>query len=184
MGEDKLRKYEEKGLCGKTPFISRLAPHFMEKARHNLLFCTAIRDLGNNEDAKKILKLPETFTAFDWVVVSAYYSMYHSALAVLASIGYKSSTHTTTLIALEVYFVKKQLLEKEFLEKLKSAMEFEEEYIEKFRHARRQRETAQYGVTEATGKEAAARVLKDAQEFVNRIDKLIVDLKNSGSHDL
>ena len=47
-----------------------------------------------------------------------------------------------------------------------------------------QRETAQYNVSEETGKEASARVLKDAQEFVNRIDKLITDLKNSDGLDL
>lgn len=177
--EKTLKKFEQKDLCGKTPFINRLVPHFMEKARHNILFSSAVLDLSNKEDAKKVLNLPETFTAFDWVVVTAYYAMYHAALAALASISYKSSLHTATIIAIEVYFVKKKLLEKEFLEKLKQAREFEEEYVQKFRYARRQRETAQYSVTDETGKEVAERLVKDAQKFVNRIEKLLEDLESS-----
>ncbi|MBS3060502.1 MAG: HEPN domain-containing protein [DPANN group archaeon] len=173
MTRQKLREFEDRGLCGKTPFIKRVAPHFMEKARHNLLFSDAARGLSNKEDAKKILGLPEDFSAFDWVVITAYYAMYHSALAALASIGYKSDNHTATIIALEVFFVRKKLLEKEFLEKLKQARELEEEYVQKLRYARRQRETAQYGVTEETGKDAAERLLKNAGAFVNRMETLI-----------
>jgi len=77
------------------------------------------------------------------------------------------------LIALDVYFVRKNLLEQEFLDKLKQARELEEEYVKKLRRARRQRETAQYGVTEETGRDAAEKLLKDAGEFVNRMEKLI-----------
>jgi len=43
----------------------------------------------------------------------------------------------------------------------------------KLRRARRQRETAQYVVTEETGKNAAEKLLKDAQQFVNRMQRLI-----------
>jgi uncharacterized protein (UPF0332 family) len=180
MTEQKLKEFEEKKLCRKTPFIKRIVPHFMEKARHNLLFCTAAWSMSDKEDAKKILGLPEDFSAFDWVVITAYYAMYHSALAALASIGYKSDNHTATIIALEVFFVRKNLLEKEFLDKLKQARELEEEYVQKLRHARRQRETAQYGVTEETGKDAAEKLLKDARNFVNRIEKLINEINKTG----
>jgi uncharacterized protein (UPF0332 family) len=64
-------------------------------------------------------------------------------------------------------------LEREFLDKLKQARELEEEYIMKLRRARRQRETAQYVVTEETGKDAAEKLLQDAQRFVNRMERLI-----------
>ena len=110
--------------------------------------------------------------------MTAYYSMYHAALAALASIGYKSSLHTAKIIALEVHFVKKKLLEKEYLEKLIQAHEFEGEYIEKLRYARKQRETAQYSVTDETGREVAERLVKDAQKFVNRIEKLLESLES------
>lgn len=175
--EVRLRAFEVKGLCGSSPFIVRLRDSFMEKARHNLQVCNAIRVLSSEEDAKTALRLPKDFSAFDWVVVTAYYAMYHSALAALASVGYKSDNHTATIVALEIFFVRKKLLEPEFLDKLKQARELEEEYVRKLRQARRQRETAQYVVTEETGKDAAEKLLGDAQLFVNRIERLIEEKK-------
>ncbi|MFH1224320.1 MAG: HEPN domain-containing protein [Candidatus Diapherotrites archaeon] len=176
MRGQKLREFEKKGLCGKTPFIKRIAPHFMEKARHNLLFCAAAWGVSSREDAKKILGLPGDFSAFDWVVIAAYYAMYHAALAALASVGYKSDNHAATAAALEVFFVRKNLLERKFLDKLKEARALEEEYAQTFRRARRQRETAQYWVTEETGKDAAEKLLGDARGFVDRIERLISEI--------
>jgi len=174
--DKKLKDFEKKELCGKAPFIIRLNQSYLVKADHNFMVSNILLKLGDNDDAKKALNLPKDFSAFDWVVITAYYAMYHASLAVLASIGYKSDNHTATIVALEVFFVKKNLLEKEFLDKLKQARELEEEYVQKLQHARRQRETAQYGVTEETGKDAAEKLLKDARHFVNRIEKLIIDL--------
>jgi len=142
----------------------------MEKARHNLTLSKTIEKLSNEENAKKALRLPDDFYAFDWVIITAYYAMYHSALAALASIDFKSDNHTATMFALEVFFVHRELLEPEFLEKLKQAGALEAEYI---RRARRQRETAQYAVTEETGKEAAERLLEDTPQFINRMERLI-----------
>ena len=126
--ENRLKAFENKGLCGKSQFINRLVPNFMEKARHNLTLSKTIEKLSNEENAKKALRLPDDFYAFDWVIITAYYAMYHSALAALASIDYKSDNHTATMFALEVFFVHKELLEPEFLEKLKQAEALEAEY--------------------------------------------------------
>lgn len=172
----KLEEFEQKRLCGKAPFIRKLSSSFLAKANHNFMVSNILWKMGNNDEAKKVLKIPEDFSAYDWVVITVYYAMYHSASAALAAIGYKSDNHTATIIALEVFFVRKNLLEQEFLDKLKQAIELEEEYIQKFRRAKRQRETAQYGVTEETGKDAAEKVLKDAREFVNRMERLIDEL--------
>ena len=165
--EKRLRQFEEKELCGKAPFIRRLCQSYLAKAYHNFMVSSILLKLGDNEEANKALNIPRDFSAFDWIVITAYYAMYHSALAALASICYKSDKHTATIIAIEVFFVKKNLLEKEFLDKLKQARELEEEYVQKLRHARRQRETAQYGVTEETGKDAAEKLLRMASsEFM------------------
>lgn len=133
--------------------------------------------MSGNDDAKKLLKLPDPFTAYDWVVVSAYYSMYHASLAALAEIGYRSKNHSATIIALEVLFVRKKLLEIDFIDALKDARSLEGEYIETIRRARRQRETAQYMVTKDTGKNIAESSIARARSFVNRMDALIMELK-------
>lgn len=177
--EKRLKEFEEKELCGKAQFIQRLGLSYLTKADHSFMVSTILLKLGDNEEAKKVLNIPRDFSAFDWIVITAYYAMYHSALAALASIGYKSDNHTATIIALEVFFVKKNLLEKEFLDKLKQARELEEEYVQKLRHARRQRETAQYGVTEETGKDAAEKLLKDARHFIDRMEELVKGLEEN-----
>ncbi len=174
--EKKLGEFESKELCGKAPFIRRLCSSYMLKADHNFMVSSILLKLGDSEEAKRVLNIPGDFSAFDWIVITSYYAMYHSALAALASIGYKSDNHTATIIALDVFFVGQNLLEKEFLVKLKQAMELEEEYVQKLRYARRQRETAQYGVTEETGRNAAEKLLKDARSFVSRIGKLIKEM--------
>ena len=177
--ERRLKEFEEKKLCGKSPFIRRLSSNYLAKANHNFTVSSLLWTAGNTDEAKTALKLSAEFSACDWVAITAYYAMYHSALAALASIGYKSDNHTATIIALEVFFAKRNLLEKEFLDKLKQARGLEEEYVQKLMRARRQRETAQYGVTEETGKEAAEKLLKDARVFVNRMEKLIDEINRS-----
>ena len=116
------RSDKERGIRITIP-NSELGEGHIKKADHNLIVMTDLQKLGHE----------------DWVAIAAYYAMYHSALAALASIGYKSDNHTATITALEVFFVKKNLLEKKFLEKFKQARDFEEEYVQKLRHARRQR---------------------------------------------
>lgn len=152
-------------------------PEFLANAKHNFTVSNILWKSGDAGEVKKALKVPDDFSAFDWVVVTSYYAMYHSAMAALASVGYKSDNHTATIIALEVHFVGKNLLEREFLEKLRHAMDLEEEYVQKLRRARKQREMAQYGVTEEAGKDAAEKLLKDAGLFVNRMERLIESLK-------
>ncbi len=174
--EERLAGFEAKGLCGKAPFIRRLSQSYLARAGHNFMVGSILLKLGDNDGAKRALNIPRDFSASDWIVITAYYAMYHSALAALASISYKSDNHTATIAALEVFFVKKNLLEKEFLDKLKQAQELEAEYVQKLRYARRQREMAQYGVTEETGKDAAEKLLKDARSFVDRMEELINEL--------
>ena len=181
--EKRLTEFEEKGLCGKASFIRRLSSSYLAKATHNLMVSSILLKLGQNNGAKKALNIPGDFSAFDWIVITAYYAMYHSALAALASIGYKSDNHTATVIAIETFFVRKNLLEKEFLDKLKQARALEEEYVQKLRHAKRQRETAQYAVTEETGKDAAEKLLKDARNFVGRMEKLVHETDKTSAHE-
>ena len=57
MIEQKLKEFEERKLCGKNASIKRVAPHFIEKARHNLLFCAATSGLSNKQDTKKSFEM-------------------------------------------------------------------------------------------------------------------------------
>jgi uncharacterized protein (UPF0332 family) len=81
------------------PPDDELAKGHVEKADHNLIVMTDLNNLAHS----------------DWVVVVAYYSMYHSATSILAKMGLDSKDHATTVAILEYFFGEK--IEKSLLEK-------------------------------------------------------------------
>lgn len=89
-----------------------LAEPYLEKSKSNLI---TMEILSKVEKHKTLLEIPKEHTTDEWVVVVAYYAMYIAALSLLAKIGFRSKTHTATSVALEEFFVKKNLLEKNHL---------------------------------------------------------------------
>ncbi len=164
------------GLLGKTPFIQKLAPRFIEKAKNNLITLSILFDLHNSKDAKNSLNVPEDYDSSEWVVVCAYYAMYMAASAALAKMNYRSKNHTATVLALEAFFVKKQLLEENYIKMIEKA-QLEKQYIDNLNLARDRREIAQYSVTKETTRRIAEEIKEDAYRFVERMEKLIKDLE-------
>ncbi|HLD41596.1 MAG TPA: HEPN domain-containing protein [archaeon] len=171
--EAQIRKFERKGLLAKTESIKRLTGNFMYKARHNLETAAALWNLSEEKDAKKLLKISEAYEGYDWVIVISYYSMYHAAMAALASIEIKSDSHKATILALWYNFVHKGELEEKYMDSLKKARSLEELYVSKIRAAKRRRIMAQYFVDISLTREEAEAIRKDASDFINRIDELI-----------
>ena len=167
----------KEGLLSKTPFIWRLAPKFIEKAKNNLITLSILFDIYDNKKVRNYLNIPEDYDSSEWVVVCAYYAMYMSALAALAMINYKSKNHTATILALETFFVKKQLLEERYLKMIEKA-QLEKEYIDNLNLARDRREIAQYSVTKEITRRIAEEIKEDAYKFVERMEKLIRDLES------
>lgn len=176
----KLNTYRRKGLFGEAAHMPRLAGNYLAKSRHNLETANIIWKISEEEDIKRTIDIGEGYRAYDWVIISAYYAMYHSALSALAKLGYKSDNHEVTILALEYYFVyQKGTLEKKYVEKLKEAKELEEEYIEKIRAARRRRIAAQYDVEERFGREEARKLIDDAVEFLDRLESLVAQTEET-----
>jgi len=154
-----------------------LAPKFIEKAKNNLITLSILFDIYDNKKVRNYLNIPEDYDSSEWVVVCAYYAMYMSALAALAMINYKSKNHTATILALETFFVKKQLLEERYLRMIEKA-QLEKEYIDNLNLARDRREIAQYSVTKEITRRIAEEIKEDAYKFVERMEKLIRDLES------
>ena len=123
-----------------------------------------------------MLKIPEDYSPNEWVVITAYYSMYMASLAVLAKLGLKSKNHDATVLVLEEFFVKRGLLERNILRMIKDA-KLEVEYIRMVRVAKDRREIAQYSPTKRTTKSLAEKTMRDAYKFVERIEELILQLR-------
>jgi uncharacterized protein (UPF0332 family) len=174
---NKIKGYERSEVFAKSFHIKKLAENFLDKARHNLIFASATYSLSQNQTAKKAISLDPDFAAFDWVVITGYYAMYHASQGCLAKLGYKCENHTATIIAMEYFFVHRdKLLEKEYIEMFEKVMTMEEQYIQMLWKVKQRRETAQYSVSEDVGKRAAEEVLEDAKRFVQRIILLFKEM--------
>ena len=157
----------ERGLKITTPNIDLIKSH-VDKADHNLIVMTDLDKLGHS----------------DWVVITAYYSMYHSAMAVLSKIGLDSKDHATTVAVLEYFFgkkIEKSLLDrfdelKEKKDKLET-VKIEEKYIDDLWKTKKTRETMQYGV--ATTYKETDIIIDNAREFVTRIKLLLGDINEN-----
>ncbi len=110
---------------------------------------------------------------YNWVIIVSYYAMYISALAALAKLGYKSQSHAATLTILEYNYVH-QGLEIKDLHKLTKAHALSEALITKLIQTKTRRETAQYDATPAISKQNALSSLEDAQEFITKIEEILL----------
>lgn len=158
------RSKKERGLRVIAP-SSYLCSGHMRKADHNLVVMTDLNKLGYE----------------DWVVITAYYAMYHAAMSLLAKIGLLSKDHATTVAILEYFFSKqisKKLLEEfDKLKKKKDKIEeiiIEEKYIDYLWRIKRARETVQYGIS-ISFKETL-QVISNARDFVSKIKIVLEEL--------
>ncbi len=151
------RSKEERGLRISRP-NEYLSGGHIKKADHNLVVMTDLGKLGHE----------------DWVVITAYYAMYHSVLSLLSRIGLESKDHATTAAVLECFFGEQ--INKEWIlifneikdrkEKIE-ALTIEERYINYLWKMKRARETVQYGISISYKEIDTA--MKSAREFVSKM---------------
>ena len=156
------RVKEERGLKVMKP-NSYLSDGHIKKADHNLIVMTDLSKLGHE----------------DWTIISAYYAMYQSAMALLTRIGMESKDHATTAAVMEYFFgeqISKDLRGK--FNELKGrkdkieAITIDEKYINYLWKIKRARETVQYGIS-INYKETDV-VMRNTRNFVSKI-KLVLN---------
>ena len=160
------------GYISKDDSVRNLSRKYLQKARNNLITMSLLSEVNANKKVRDLLKIPQDYSSDEWVVITGYYAMYSSALALISKIGYKSKNHTATILLLEEFFIKKKLISKEDLTILKNAI-FQKSEIERLSEARHKREIAQYSVTKQTTKEIAENIKKDAYDFANKVELII-----------
>jgi len=162
-----------KGLT-KDNTIKSLVQKYLDRAYKNLELMNIISELGKNKEIQKALKLADNYSNDEWVIITAYYSMYSAALALLAKIGYKSDVHTSTIWAIKEFFVDKKLIEPEYLMFLNNAGEqINKNDVEALSKSKENRETAQYNVTKGITHSIAEASMKNAHAFVNKARSII-----------
>ena len=94
---------------------------------------------------------------FKWSTIQGYYSMYHSARALIYSGGYRERSHYCLLIALQELFVDRGMLDRDL--------------AESFRNAMRLRETADY--RSDFSEEGALHVIERAEILLRRAEEIL-----------
>jgi uncharacterized protein (UPF0332 family) len=167
-----IKQLIRQGYISKDDSVKNLSRKYIQKARNNLVTMSLLSEINTSKKARDLLKIPSDYNSDEWVVITGYYAMYSSALALIAKIGYKSKNHTATILLLEEFFIKQKLMSKEDISLLKNAI-IQKAEIEKLSEARHKREIAQYSVTKQTTKEIAESIKKDAYNFINKIESII-----------
>ena len=108
------------------------------------------------KDSKDVLKLNK----YKLATITAYYSMFHAARALLYSKGYREKSHFCLRMALKNLFVNKNLLETSFLDDYGIAKDL--------------RENADY--QSEFSKENAEKLVEKAEKFLDKV-KTILKLK-------
>ena len=171
----KINRYLMKEQLFKSQEYTKLENPFLAKSRKNFTIANLFFRISEQEELKKVLTLTHGFEMYEWVIIASYYAMYISALAAIAKLGFKSKSHAATITVLENYYVcEKRRLEKKHIHQLSKAYALSEGLINKLIEIKTRRETAQYDATPAISRENAITALEDAEEFITKIEEILV----------
>jgi len=165
--EKDFKSYLRDKVIRKISLNLRLVEVHLDKAFHNLDFANFTL---KNQD--KINKRLEEETYFDWVIVISYYAMYHSAMALLYRLGYKTSNHFATIRVLCRECLGKTL-ERYDIEKLSRIFELSKEEIKEIGRAKERREKASYSGSIFFERYLAETTIEDARKFINKIADIL-----------
>ncbi len=165
--ENDFKKFLANKLVRKITPNPRLVRVHLDKAFHNLDFANFT--LENQDNINKRLS-EETY--FDWVIIISYYAMYHSALALLYELGYKTSTHLATICVLCKECLGKTLKEED-IENISRIFELSEEEVKEIGKAKERREKASYSGSISFERHLAEMTIEDARKFVNKVADIL-----------
>ena len=169
----KIDSYLKKEQLSRNQEHKKLEKPYLLKARKSYSIGNLLFGISESDEIRKILKLADNFDAYDWATIVAYYSMYTSALAAIAKLGFKSKSHAATISVLELNYVQNKDLEIKDIQKLEQAHAISEDLINKLIKTKTKRETAQYNATASISRENAKTALEDAEEFISKIEEIL-----------
>lgn len=130
----------EKGLIQRVSPDEKMVNKELKEAEYDL------------EKASKTLKEGD----YKWSIIQSYYTMFHSARALLFSLGYREKTHTGILIVLE---------------EQNNQGKMESSYLNDYSAAKNSRENADYHYSYSSKK--AEYLLEAAREFKEEMKRMI-----------
>ena len=85
--ERSIKFYLQKELLIKEESVKSLAKEYLAKSKNNLMTLKILAEVQNDKEFRERLNIPESYSTYEWMVITGYYAMYTAALALLAKIG-------------------------------------------------------------------------------------------------
>ena len=188
-----VKTYTEDGLLKiGDKDAARFMDFFMANADSSLRTASILQEILDDSSLKEMLKVGSDFESYLWVIVSAYYSMFYAATALLAQQGIRAAgqiVHKVTADALIHYFASNEKLAK-LLEQyeeaqtvglelvgreelMKRMQKKADELIISYEGERKKRSKFQYDIGVQAKRGYAQTSLQRAKDFVFEIRKLL-----------
>ena len=152
--KEELEFHISKGNLVEEKAAKNLVIAHIEKAKHNLR-------------ASDLLLANKDYS--DWVVISLYYALYHSCLALLAKKGYFSKNHTATLLFIMENYSNISKEEIEMIDETlltKSDAEF-------YTSLKQERHDASYVTNAIFEKDKIDLLRKNTISFINKVETIL-----------
>jgi len=159
---------------------SRVLSHLKwQKAVNDLLLSKGLLKISTSDKIKDSLDYPEDATFFDWVIVSSYYSIFHSAQALLGMKGIKiqDRVHHATLISFAKHFIINKELEDELYLIYEDVENKAKNLLEIFEEEKKKRGMFQYHRLSRNNLHPAEESVQHANTFLDAVSKLLVKKK-------
>jgi uncharacterized protein (UPF0332 family) len=132
-------------------------------------------NISENINFKDTMGLTQKTTFYDWVIVSSYYSIFHSVHALLGmkQIKINSRLHHATLISFAYYFIESKELEDELFTIYKDAEKKAKGLLEIYEEEKEKRGIFQYHRLSKYNSEPAKESIENAVIFLNVVGKVL-----------
>ncbi len=146
-----------------------------QKAVNDLVLAEGLFKISSDKKIKDSLNYSDNTTFFDWVIVCSYYSIFHSAQALLGvkKIKVINRLHYATLIAFAKHFIINKELEEELLFIYEDTENKAKELLEIFEEEKDKRGIFQYHRLSKNNIEPAKKSLKNAKIFLDAIQQIL-----------
>ena len=153
---------------------------YLEKEINFFVTQKQIKKIGNNQELVKshlkkarhnleFYKLNKEHTKFnDWLIVTLYYSLYHSALALIINRNYSSKNHHATILIL----IKEYAITKDEA-RLLNELSINREDAELYTNPKDDRHDASYATNIRFSQETIKDYENQVLDFVNKTEELI-----------
>jgi len=146
-----------------------------QKAANDIALSEGLLKISVNPKLKDMLGYPQNMTFFDWVIVSAYYSIFHAAQALLGMkhVRIVDRMHYATLTAFAKHFVISGELEEELFFIYEDSEAKAKELLDIFEEEKVKRGIFQYHRLSRNNFEPAEQSVKNAKIFLEAVQEIL-----------